>query len=541
MKRRERLAAFHIILLCLGTVLLGGFIVFAVFFLRTSKHSQDLAYSFETIDALIQSQNYGEARRIIENMRTPDYLGDWFRLLKRCRALSAGNAAFFSGMALRAAKAYPDNEDITAITVLALTDAGKIDEAAGLADKKLAGLEYRSVKAEVFLRGGIVPGEKPADELIYAFLPANKDPEAYLAAAEMSGEAGFYLDAALLLMEAGRREEALEILYRPEVGTAHPRITALASYDAGKFEESDRYWELLAPDLKIRPSSLELRADSFLRQRRYEESENICGIFLQDYPAHSPVPYLNGYFFRHRHEPWSGISLAERGLAFFPDNFPLALNYAKALTAVRRKDEGLVLLKGFNLSAAEKAETDVLRLVAEREDLPLRRFVSELRILHNAFPDIPDIPALLRWHLFSLADFSAIQELLEETPPERFSSSYLAALDFVEKDFFAAREKLARQTEDFPDCPEGFYNLGLVHLALKKPAEAFTAFEQAASCADYAETADFNERIALKTMDTLIALGRFPEAHKRIQAFLEKNPGHPGVLRKLRKLEARSE
>jgi outer membrane protein assembly factor BamD (BamD/ComL family) len=543
MKQRERLTAFHILLLCLGAVLFTGFIVFAVSFLRTSKHSRDLAYSFETLDALIRSQNYEEARRMIENMRPPDYRGDWLRLLKRCRvlSLSAGKTELFSSMALRAANAYPDNEEITAIAVLALTDAGKVDEAAGLAGKKLESREYRSVKAEAFLRGGLVPEGEPEDELIYAVLPESRNPQAYLEAAEMSWETGFYLDAALLLLEAGREEEALKILYRPEVGTAHPYVAALASYDAGKFDESDRYWELLEPGLKMRPLSLQLRADSFLRQRRYEDSENIYEIFLQNYPAYSPVAYLNGYFFRHRRAPWSGISLLEKGLEFFPDNFPLVLNYAKALTAVRRKDEGLARLERFDASAAEKAEADVLRLVAERENLPLRRFVSELWILHNAFPDIPDIPALLRWHLFSLADFPAIRDLLGETAPERFSFSYLAALDFADKNFPAARETLSRQTENFPDCPEGFYNLGIVYLALKNPAGAFDAFEQAAARADYAETGGFGERNALKTMDTLISLGRFPEAHKRIREFLERNPEHPEALRKLKKLEAGGE
>ncbi|MDR1932090.1 MAG: tetratricopeptide repeat protein [Spirochaetales bacterium] len=551
MKAREKIEPIHIILLILGIVLLSGFIGLAVYSLRTAKHSADLSYSLENIDALLDAGNYGEARKIMEGMHSyPDYLGGWMQLLKRCRTLGlrTGDYTLFCGMALRAQKAHPDSEDIAAAAATALMDTGRAEEAAAFLPK-LAGTEYRSLAAEIHVRGRTLPAGEPLGELVYAVLPESRNYLDFIAAAELSGESGFFLNAALLLLEAGRQEEALEILSGP--GMEYPYITALASYDAGKFAEVDTYWDLMGPEEKMLPRSLRLRADSLMRQRRYDESENFHEIFLRNFPDYSPVPYLAMNFLQNRKTPFSGMPALQRGLAFFPRDPLLMLEYAKTLIAENKTAEGREAAGKIVLdysAGAEGADTHTLaaaralRLIAQREELPLGRLVAELWILHNQSPGAGAVSALLRWHLFSMNDYPGIRQLLGPRAEEdEYSLSYLAALDLAEGQPAAAREELLRQTERFPECPEGFYNLGLVYLKLGSCGEALEAFRRAAGVMAFSATYDLDTNTQLRIFDTLVLLGRFPDASSVMRSFLEKNPHHPEALQKLRKLEARGE
>jgi tetratricopeptide (TPR) repeat protein len=353
-------------------------------------------------------------------------------------------------------------------------------------------------------------------------------------------------------MEAGSRDAALEILSRPPVGAAHPYITALASYDVENFADSDAYWDLMPSDFKMMPEALALRADSFLRQRRYAESENFHEILLQNYPRYSALPYRNSVFFQHRRKPWSGFSFLQRSLPIFPENYSLALDYAKSLAALGRREEsraeGEKIFAAFSARADEVSREDtlaaedtrVLALVTEREDIPLARFVGGLWFLRNDYPDNPSIPALLRPHLLSQHDYTALRTLLTETEADSHSLSYLAGLSIVEKDLPAARELLRRQTEKFPLCPEGFYNLGLVEQELAQGEAALAAFRTAEECALYADSPGFEEKNFLKITEALISLNRLPEAHSLLMEFLDAHPENPAALHNLRKLEAKT-
>jgi tetratricopeptide (TPR) repeat protein len=301
------------------------------------------------------------------------------------------------------------------------------------------------------------------------------------------------------------------------------------------------------------PRSLALRADFFLRQGKYDESENIHKIFLYNYPDYSPAPYLAMNFLRHGKVPFSGTEALQRGLAIFPRDSRLLLEYAKNLVAENKKAEGeeisdKVFLGLSSLSrnftpeeSLSAADSRVLNLVAQMGDVPLGRLAARLWMLHSEYPDAPSVPALLRWQLFSLNDFSAIRRLLSGGMNDAHAFSYLAALDFAEGGLAAAREKLEEGALRFPASPEVFYNLGLVFLKMKKPEEALAAFTQAAGLAQFAQTSGLQERTSMRMFDSFVLVGRFSDAARLLKEFLEKNPGHPEALRKLRKLEARGE
>jgi tetratricopeptide (TPR) repeat protein len=555
MRAREKIEAVHIILLAAGIVLLAGFLFLAVRFARAGKHSSDFSYSLENIDAHIGTEDYAQASQIIEGLQSfPDYRADWLRLLKRCRllALRTGRHELFSGMAARAHEALPDDEELSAIAAIALIDSGKVQEAAPLGDK-LSALEFRSVAAEIHVRGGTLPKGEAQGELVYAVLPESKNPLDFIMAGDLSGEPGFFVNAALALLETQRRQEALDILYAPRTAQAYPYLTALVSYDAGSYEKALSYWELLPREEKMRPRALQLRADSFLRQENYEESQNVHEIFLYNYPEYSPIPYLAINFLRHRKAPFSGMPSLQKGLAFFPRDLRLLIDYAKNLVAGDKKAEGVEIADkvfsdfsdpGAHSTPAERhaaADSRVLRLVAQMGDVPLGRITSELWILRGEYPEDPSAAALLRWQLFSLNDFSAIRQLLAGSPDDAHAFSYLAALDFAEGSLLSAREKLEEGALRFPACPEVFYNLGLVHLKMRDPGEALAAFLQASGRMRASQTPGLQERTDLRIFDSYVLLGRFSEAARTLKEFLEKNPAHPEALQKLRKLEARGE
>jgi tetratricopeptide (TPR) repeat protein len=565
MRVREKIEAIHIILLVAGLALFGGFLFIAVYFLKTENYSRSLDYSLESVDALIQASGYEEARKIIEGLEGfPVYTGDWLRLLKRCRLLAekTGKPEIFSLTALRAQKANPDNIEIAAVAAIALIDAGMPEEALFLAEK-FEDLDFRSVAAEIFVRSSAPPPAERPGELVYAFLPESGDFRDYLMAGGLAegvlGPAhpavqGFFRNAALLLLERGEGAAALEILDEHGAG-GDPFLAALAAYDAGKFGESDKYWDMLPPERKMDPRPLALRADSFLRQRRYAESKNIYEIFFYNFPDYSPIPYQTMNFLLHRETPSSGTKALQRGLELFPQDFPLLLDYAKTLVRENRAAGGEELADRIfsGLSAADTnrgpeemdtaADSRVLALLARRADIPAGRLVSQLWMLHNDYPDSASVLALLRWHLFSLADHAGMRLLLagQTARNEPYTGSYLAALDFSEGAFDSALRELSGETELFPLYPEGFYNLGLVYSHLGRREDALAAFAQARQATEYALLEDMEERVCLWEFETLKALNRLPEAVALLREFLEKYPGHPEALRRLRKLEARRE
>jgi hypothetical protein len=531
-------------------VCLAGFVLLAVYFLRTSKYGSDLEYSFQSVDALLKTGKYDEAGSLLRSLRPPATAGGWLRLLKRCRSLAAytNDAAFFAEKALAAEKAHPKNEEMAAIAVLALADAGRDPEALSLAREKVLSLEYRSVRAEAFLRAGSPAGpEEEADgEMLFTILPESRRYEDFIKAAEFSGEEDFYFDAALLLMEAGENRRAEELFSRPGVGQKYPYPASLAFYDGQKYAESDSHWELIASSFKMRPQALALRADSFMRQRRWKESENYHDILLAQVPQYSVVPYLASNFFRHMKKPWSGESFLRNSLSVFPNNYFLGLDLAKLLTATGRVEEGRAagekiyshfLERGSPPEADEflaAADSRVLLLVLQRESIPLGRFVASLWMLHDEYSasaEAPSISRLLRWHLLSLSDAPALTTLLNQAEEDSFSLCYAAALLVSEKKLPDARETLVRQTKKFPQCPEGFYNLGLVEQALGLGESALASFRAAEALSEYAQTTGFAESAFLKTVDALIRLKRLPEAHGLLRGFLEKNPGHADALR----------
>jgi tetratricopeptide (TPR) repeat protein len=589
MRYREKVEPIHIILLIVGLVLFAGFIFIAVYFLKTQRYSRNLTYSLENVDDLINSGSYREAQRIIEEIEGfPSYPGDWLRLLKRCRLLAqkTGQPEIFSRAALRAQKAQPDNDDIAVAAAIALIDAGQAGQALFLAEK-FQSLDFRSVAAEIFVRSSVLPPpavfSPPAggfsDELVYAVLPESGDYRDYILAGGLAEKVlgpddgtarGFFLDAALLLLEAGKQEEALDLLSAHNAG-GNPFLAALAAYDAGLFEKSGEYWELMMPEEKMTPRSLALRADTFLRQSRYAESKNIHEIFFYNFPDYSPVPYLAMNFLLHREAPFSDTQALRRGLSFFPGDTLLRLDYAKALVHENRTGEveelsggilpedGIFLGGGIPPESGTSPEFEetrdispelrdttadfrLLGLIARRTEIPAGRLVSLLWMLRNDYPDSAPVIAVLRWYLFSLTDHAGTRQLLATgtAREDPFTGSYLAAAAFAEGDFDSASRELETAAL-FPACPEGFYNLGLVHSRLGQPEAALAAFRKADGVMEFAQAADLTEQISLREFDTLTALGRFSEAVAVIREFLEKHPGHPDALRKLRKLEATPE
>jgi tetratricopeptide (TPR) repeat protein len=183
----------------------------------------------------------------------------------------------------------------------------------------------------------------------------------------------------------------------------------------------------------------------------------------------------------------------------------------------------------------------VLELVAHMGEIPLGRVAAQLWMLRGEYPGSPSVPALLRWQLFSLNDFSAIRQLLSGGMDDAHAFSYLAALDFAEGGLEEARRELEEGARRFPSSPEVFYNLGLVFLKMKNPEEALAALSQAAGLAGFAETDGFEEQTLLRRCDAFVLAGRFSDAARILKEILEKNPAHPQALQKLRKLEARGE
>ena len=544
MKRRERLEKFHFILLALSSMLLIGFIFFAGLGLRKSAASRDFSIHLGNIDDLIRNGDFREAISLFDVSRNPPGSArDWISLLKRTwiAADALNDPRIFSETAVLAVRAHPKSEEISSMAVIALIDADNIRDAAGIAGQ-LESREYLGFKAEAFLRAGVRATEPPEGEMLLAALPGDGNPENFIKAGEMTGERGYYLDASLLYLERGLIDTAVDIFLRSDIGASWPLPAALAAYDAGDYGESARYWELLEPREKMRPRNLGLLADLQMRRHRDEDAENTYRLIIDSYPVYSSAAYLGAAFLSERRKPGSGTGFLERSSGIFPRDYDSTLALAKALVAAERNEEGLAVLDRHEYFNPEMPESALLRLLASRGSTPVRSFVGGLWELANSHPENPTIRAILGWYLLSFADHDGIRELLDrEESNSRHSLSYRGIREYAAGDTVTAADMFRRQTAEFPDCPEGYYNLGLVHLARGNPAGALSAFEGAGAAMRFAEDSGLEEKNTMKIVESLILLRRFSEAHSVLKEYLENNPGHPESLRKLRKLEGISE
>jgi tetratricopeptide (TPR) repeat protein len=541
MNRRERVQRVHFFLLAGGLVLFGAVVLIIAGTLREQGHVREFGRFIERIDRFMEAGDFEDALSLLKiHKSSRETSAEWLRLLKRSHRLASllNRPEIHSDMAGKAVKAYPGNEQLRALAVLAHIDAGDSAGAGEAAEKYLHSRPYQSVKAEAFLRAGL--GIKGAGEgkMVLPSLPESRDPLDFIRAAELTGESGYYLDGALLYLEEGKIKEAVEILTRPGVGERYPYPTALALFDREDFAAAESFASRIIPDGANFPYLTLFYSDLFLKTGRIARAKESYDALRAGYFGISPIPYLNTGIILRSEEPLKALAVLREGISLFPENSDIVFSLSKILLSQGSPETSLTILEAFEKNHGKNGDSELLRLLSLRDSLHTRRFVGELYLLRGLYPAHEALNRIIIWHLLTNKDYPGILGIIDYPSEREWNRLYRGVINFARRDYEAAGEEFRRMLA-VRESAEGRYNLGLTLTALRDYGKALESFLEAEKDKTLPPAA--RSKIVVAIAGNYIRLRRYDEAQKILRKGLMENPGNPGILRTLGKLEGRPE
>jgi len=543
MKKREKTRPFHFLILLLGLAVFSGLVLFIFFDLRASARVMPFERYVESLDRSIASSDFKEATRsLMEFEIVPAKARDWLRILKRARIVSerVGRPELAVRLAEKACEAFPGNETLRTLAVLSFIEAGNMEKAGLWAEAYLKSREYAGVKAEAFLRAGIVPRENAEGELTLAALPVSRDPAAFVKAGDLTGTAGFYFDAALLLLERGSFDDARALLSSHAFADSFPLACALAAYDSGAYHEAERILTFYKPSREDAAEKLLLLADVHVRTGKNTEAEAAYEKLRRDHPKASPLSYLNAAAILHAKDAWSERTVLEEGCLQFPANGELSLAAAKVYTAIGNRRMAEEILDRLELRESRSAASQTIRLLSLRDRFTPARFMGELWILRDTHPRDERLPKILAWLLLSTNDMPGISEILSRSNDSPWIALYRGITAYGARDYrnaFAAFDLAFRLRAG----PEASFDRGLAAFEIGNYGEALSSFVHTKKLLSQPSKRNriLAEKSVIASALCLAAMNRGDEARKEIRALLSENEKNQDAIRILRKLEGR--
>ncbi len=483
-----------VILTSLG--LSAAIIILIVASLGTIRSDVALSRNLRLADVLIREERVAEALELLGNsLAFANSPRDYLAIISRADLLreSLGDSALYSRAIDRGFDAYPGNDVIRALLVDRLLDGDEAMRASIIAEG-LEGRRYLGLVAEAFLRSGRSLERHGLEGVLQGVqLPltpvAMSDPFAMFEAGQLTGDIRYFVNGSLLLASRGRIQEAYDILSaRGSLlsGDSDAAVLLNLAYDSRMFSEVQNLAALLPTEVGLQASTMQSLADMYFfsgdAARAYELHHQVT----DRHPDDSRISVLN---LLRMHGSLGIDSQETSGSRDFRElyrrTFELYGNdpevLARGLSAAVTRDEASELDFIPQISRfPENFDMGFYRLLTsyldsgsagERSidivDLSLRLWD---RI--NAAPSDAESRNLLLYLLSIQDDRRGIEVLLN-----RYSAVYDGSLELYSgylsvlgRDTDQARRSFAFAGE--AGRPEGFYNLGLMELAERRPSLA---------------------------------------------------------------------
>ncbi len=254
----------------------------------------------EDFDAV--SEYLGRARDIARSVE--EHLG----IARYARELSEWVPdlyALYAEIIQQAAKRFPRNQHVRAVQVNTLLEQGNIESAFEFA-RKLKIPEYESLRVEAFLRGGRNINFSVSSALnehlpITAYEMA--DPQKMIAAAVLTNDIRFFVNAGVMYASLGRLRDAFAILMERRdlfINSADALILLQLAYDLGEYEAISAILPLIPETIENQNTVNEFLADTYFYLGRVDESFAVHAHIAEH--AHSARSYLNQLSLIRAHE-----------------------------------------------------------------------------------------------------------------------------------------------------------------------------------------------------------------------------------------------
>ena len=236
------------LLILLGFGVTAGFI-FKNRLIENRQRRQFEAVLLEAED-LLKRGAIAQGGELLDSLRRdagkrPYRAEEYLRLLKRYHLYSRQRKDWTSFLltAQKAMEDYPGREDLAALGAYGLLREGNL-EGNEKAWGRLRDPRFDSLKAEALLRTGNWEDGSPLVPTPFREVLTGREPALFVEAGKKTGLLPFYLDAALLALEGGDREEAQEI-HRAHLAGEYPLFSLYLSLDLGDMKGALEYWDQL--------------------------------------------------------------------------------------------------------------------------------------------------------------------------------------------------------------------------------------------------------------------------------------------------------
>ncbi len=456
--------------------------------------------------------------------------------------MRTGNFALLESLIERYIDKYRDDNEIASLYLFSLIRNGKYNTALKFSNKSRDSSAVDSLKFEAYLLSGkdLSGEELPSGAESRVFFDAvnRKDETAYETLAENTGDYGFLIDAALLLLNSDRPSKAFSLLknippsfknrnvllFRSamESGNAGEALKLLESYDLG----------FGIADMKL------YRADIFNALKQYGRSKKDYVDFIDLYPDYSWIPYADLAWIGIREKDKNLYSAVKRGIEYFHSDERFSSNLTDYQIFIGKKREAADYIESYCSDVPELKLVEYTLRGSMEPAMAIAR-IQEI-LLRN--PENSQVGRYYCWFLFESGNIPLLEDYIAERKSKgelRPWEKFFEALIYAVNGKLDEAEDLLTESYNASGYWEILFDLAKVYQHERDYLKSVEFFQKAENSIDMADTAK-RSVVRAELAGVLYEAGRTARAVKEAEYALKLDKNNIQALLLLKKLESES-
>ncbi len=461
------------------------------------------------------------------------------RIYSYCK--STGNFALLESVLEKYIDRYGDDGEIASLYLFALIRDGKYNTALKFRSKAEDSGKLDSLKFEAYLLSGEdLSGVKDISDGGSLFFDAVnlKDESAYETLAADTGNYGFLIDAALLLLDSNRPAKAFSLLNNIPSSLKNRNILFFRSaMESGKAEEALKLLEFY--DLGFSISDMKLyKADIFNMLKQYSRSKEIYSDFVDLYPDYSWLPYANLAWLGIHEKDKSLYSSVKKGIEYFHSDVRFSSNLIDYQIFIGKKKDAADYIENYCSTIPELKLVEYTLKGSMEPGMAIAR-IQEILLQH---PENSQISRYYCWFLFESGNISLLKDYITERKAKgelRSWEKFFEALIYAVNGRLSEAEDLLAESYNASGYWEILFDMAKVYQYERDYLKSVEFFQKAENSIDMADTAK-RAVVRAELAKVLYESGSTSRAVKEAEYALKLDKNNIQALLLLKKLESES-
>ena len=450
------------------------------------KNKESIQSIITIIDADLENGLYNDTEKLLKlaASKADDSLS-WLMILKRSYLLSGiiEDYSLFQELSKLAMTDLGGRDDIRICSIFADIRSGNYEIAIKNSLKYFADkTEYQSLISEALLKTDPETDFDLHSLGSYNFLlncVTSNDPYIMQEAAENFNNNELFLNAALLRLYNGNFQNAF-LVAEDYLVDKYPDFFLITAFDSGKYRKvieliSNADQKVLKDEIKV------LIGESYLKLEDNKSAFSFYTNFILEYPAFSPVPYLNLSYLTIDNNIDDSIEYLLNGLKFFPGNDNLYIALAALYGSENQYNDAEEVL-------AILFEIDPENIAAQLIGLKIsninnkERYTSELWKMFNKNDDNTMLTLYFLWFTAGSGDLESMKIILSrfKGDPGEWIDFYYGLSAVFDCDYITAKEYFL-SSNNKKERWESIYNAAIISFYEEDFGVAIELFRNAES------------------------------------------------------------